>query len=190
MIIMPEELRTLLDELKVSNAETYYHSIHVKNLVCNMLRCMNSEGFTSYTDHEIDCICKGAILHDIGKLYIKNAILTKEARLTDEEMETMSDHPRLGFEAIEPYLNKDEYEIIKNICLFHHERPDGNGYEGITDIPLYVQIVSVCDAYDALTSDRVYRDGLDGGTAMSFIETGKCGLFSTEIVEFLKKTVR
>ena len=190
VIIMPEELRELMDELKISSAETYYHCIHVKNLVCNMIRLMNSEGFTSYTTHEINCICKGAILHDIGKLYIRNAILTKESRLTEEEMECMTDHPRLGFEAVERYLAKDEYEIIKNICLYHHERIDGEGYEGIEELPLYVEVVAICDAYDALVSDRVYRDALDPDTALSFIETGKCGAFNAETVAYLKKIAK
>ena len=55
-----------MNELKISNSETYYHSIHVKTFVYNMIKRMNTEGFTSYTGSEIDCICKGALLHDVG----------------------------------------------------------------------------------------------------------------------------
>ena len=98
MIVMQDKLQEIIDELKVTNAETFYHSIHVKSYVYKMLKCMNASGDTSYSQQEIEFICKGAILHDIGKLYVKNYILTKDSFLTDEEKER--------FEIIEKtYLN-------------------------------------------------------------------------------------
>ena len=187
MIIMQEKLQELMNELKISNSETYYHSIHVKTFVYNMIKRMNTEGFTSYTGSEIDCICKGARLHDVGKLYVGNYILTKDSFLTDEEKQRMIEHTRLGFEAVEEHLNADEYEIIKNICLYHHERCDGKGYNGKSDLPIYVQAVAVCDAYDALTMDRIYREAMSRDEAISVIENGGCGSFDEKFIEFLKK---
>lgn len=189
MIVMHEKLQEIMDELKATNAETFYHSIHVKAYVYKMIKLMNQDGFTSYDGEEIDSICKGTLLHDVGKLYVRNSILTKDSRLTEEEMECMAEHPRLGFEAIKPYITREEHEIIKNICLYHHERCDGKGYEGKTDLPVYVQIVAICDAYDALTADRIYREGLDSDKAVSMIEKGQCGMFDDAIVDYLKKII-
>lgn len=190
MIIMPERLQELMDELKIANAETYYHSIHVKTLACRMIKLMNEDGITSYTKEEIAHICKGAILHDVGKLYVKNVILTKDSRLTEDEMKCITEHTRLGFEAVESSLTESEHEIIKNICLYHHERVDGAGYEGMVELPLYVQIVSACDVFDALNSNRIYRDAIERDEAIRIIESGGCGTFDKVILKYLKIVTR
>ena len=129
-------------------------------------------------------------MHDIGKLYVKNVILTKMSSLNEEEKEAITHHTRLGFEAIEDELTEDEYEIIKNICLYHHERIDGSGYEKLGDLPLYLQIVSVCDVFDALNSDRIYRDKIPYNETIAMIEEGKCGYFSEDIINCLKRATR
>ena len=185
MIIMPERLQELMDELKITSSETYYHSIHVKSYVCKMIKLTNESKITEYTDKEIEAICKGALLHDIGKMYIKNAVLTKPSGLTNDERECIINHTRLSFEAVESSLTEFEYDIIKNICLYHHERCDGLGYNNIYDLPMYVQIVSLCDVFDALTTTRVYREAVDDDEAISMIEDGQCGTFSKEILKFL-----
>ena len=187
MIIMPERLQELMDELKESSHETYYHSIHVKTYVYKMIKNTNNEGLTDYSTDDIEAICKGALLHDIGKLYVRNYVLTKDTRLTDLEKETLTDHTRLGFEAVESSLTEFEYDFVRNICLYHHERCDGSGYEKKTDLPMYVNIVAICDVYDALTSNRVYRDALEREKALELIESGACGAFSEELIEHLKR---
>ena len=189
VITMPEKLQEIMDELKIANAETFYHSIHVKNHVYRMIRKMNQDGFTAYSCEEINSICKGALLHDVGKLYVRNFILTKNSRLTKEEKVSMAKHPSLGFEAVKTYLTEGEYEIIKNICLYHHERCDGKGYAGITELPVYVQVVSICDVYDALTTDRIYHTAISHDAAIELIERGECGKFNSEIIAYLKKTM-
>lgn len=185
MIIMPERLQELMDELKITSSETYYHSIHVKSFVYKMIKLTNKSETTDYTDKEIETICKGALLHDIGKIYIKNVVLTKPSGLTSDERECMINHTKLSFEAVEASLTEFEHDIIKNICLYHHERCDGSGYNGICDLPMYVQIVSLCDVFDALTTTRVYREALDADEAISMIEDGQCGPFPKEILRFL-----
>lgn len=187
MIVMTEKLQRLLDELKITNAETYYHSLHVKALVFKMIKFMNSEKITSYTPEEIDYICKGAILHDVGKLCVKNVVLTKDSSLTPAEKNDMSHHTATGFEMIRDELSEAEYDIIKNICLYHHERTDGKGYEGKNSLPIYVQIVSICDVFDALRTDRVYRKGLSYSETMCIIENGGSGHFDEKIIECLEK---
>ena len=190
MITMTKKLQGLMDELKNTNAETFYHSVHVKFLVNRMILLMNAVGITSYTPDELDYICKGALLHDIGKLYVKNSILTKMSSLNEEEKEAITKHTSLGFEAICNELTEDEYEFIKNICLYHHERIDGSGYQNMRDLPLYVQIVSICDVFDALNSDRIYRDKIPYNETIAMIEDGQSGYFSSDIIEFLKKVTK
>lgn len=187
MIVMTEKLQAILDELKITNAETYYHSLHVKSLVFKMIKFMNSEKITNYTPDEIDYICKGAILHDIGKLCVKNVVLTKDSSLTPEEKSAMENHTITGFEMIQSELNETEFDIIKNICLYHHERIDGKGYAGKNNLPVYVQIVSICDVFDALRTDRVYRKGLSYSETMQIIKDGASGYFDENMIKCLEK---
>lgn len=186
MMEMSDKLKELLDKLKTTNAETYYHSIRVKTLTIKMITLMNKSGYTDYSTQKICCICKGALLHDIGKLYVKNAILTKDSGLSEAEKKHMNLHTKLSYKAIEKELKEDEIKVIRNICLYHHERIDGSGYDGKTKLPKYVQAVAVCDVFDALTSDRIYRNKLSYNEALDIIQKGKSGYFSEEMIHFLK----
>lgn len=187
MIEMTENLQQILQELKISHAETYYHSLRVKALAVKMLKQMNIDLVTAYTPQEITWICKGALLHDVGKLCVKNAILTKDVSLTPEEKENMSQHTEAGFALIEKELDSEELEVVKNICLYHHERVDGSGYAGQRDLPIYVQVVAICDVFDALFTDRIYRRGLSYRDTMQMIKTGGCGFFDQDLIAYLEK---
>ena len=186
MIVMTTKLKEIMENLKIVNAETYYHSIHVKYLTVKMIKKMNSRSLTNFTPFEIDCICKGALLHDLGKLSVENVILTKPTALSEEEWVNVKKHPTHSYEMIKNELTEEEREIVRNICLFHHERVDGNGYAGMVDIPIYVQIVSVCDVFDALCSDRAYKEGMPFSKALEIIENGKAGAFDQQIIDCLK----
>ena len=190
MIIMTPKLQEMMETLKFTNAETYYHAIHVKYLTVKMIKKMKSLSLASFTPFEIDCICKGALLHDLGKMGVGNVILTKGSSLSEEEWENIKKHPLHGYNMIESELSEEEREIVRNICLYHHERIDGNGYTGMTDVPLYVQIVSVCDVFDALCSDRAYKEGMPFSKALELIEAGKAGCFNKLIVNCLKMVAR
>ena len=100
----------------------------------------------------------GGYLHDIGKIGIRDSILLKPGRLTDEERANIEDHPRIGLSILAPVdLRKEVLEFVES----HHERLDGSGYpRGLKEdeISMVVRIASVADMYDALTSDRPYRD--------------------------------
>lgn len=190
MIIMTPRLKRLMDELKKTNSETYYHLLHVKTLTLKVLKLTNERGLTNYTSAQVDAICKGALLHDIGKLYIKNAVLTKGTPLTEEEKDHMTEHTQLSYDTVSGELNDDEREIIKNICLYHHERIDASGYNKLSEIPLYIQIVSICDVFDALHSDRIYRQGLSYNKTLQIIESGESGKFSEEVIGYLKDVTK
>ena len=186
MIVMTQKLKELMENLKITSAETYYHSIHVKYLTIKMIKKMNYFNLTNYNPYEVDCICKGALLHDLGKLCLENVTLTKSTKLSDDEWEDIKKHPVQSYKMVENELENFEREIVKNICLYHHERIDGNGYNGIVDIPMYVQIVSVCDAFDALCSDRAYKEGMPFTKALDMIDAGKAGAFDKKVCDFLR----
>ena len=188
MIVMTTKLKEIMENLKIVNAETYYHSIHVKYLTVKMIKITNALSLTSFTPFELDCICKGALLHDLGKLSVDNVILTKRTALSVVEWENIKKHPAHSYEMIENELTEEEREIIKNICLYHHERVDGSGYTGMVDIPIYVQIVSVCDVFDALCSDRAYKEAMPFTKALEMIENGRAGAFDKQIIDCLKIT--
>ncbi len=107
---------------------------------------------------ECDNIYYVALLHDVGKIGIPEHIINKEGKLTKEEYETIKQHPELGAQILQSI---SEIPFISIGAHFHHERYDGKGYPlGLkgTDIPEYARIISVADAYDAMTSKRSYRE--------------------------------
>jgi len=120
----------------------------------------------------LDDISFGAAIHDIGKVGIPDAILLKAGPLTDEEVEVMRRHPGIGAEIVRPLRAAPGLtEIIRH----HHEHVDGGGYpDGLwgPEIPLAARIVAVCDAFDALTSDRSYRPGRSVEDALRILRAG------------------
>ena len=150
-----------------------------------MIERMNSSNAADFSGKDTDSICKGALFHDVGKLYTRNFVLTKQTGLSEEEKEHIKTHTRYGYEAIKSGLKDGEQETVKNILLYHHERVDGSGYEHMAELPLYVQIVSICDVFDALHSDRSYRAGLPKEVCMKIIREGKSGAFDENIIEYL-----
>lgn len=141
------------------------------------------------TQTHIDQIARAAALHDIGKIGIPDAILLKPGRLTPEEFEIMKTHTTIGCGILEAFKNTytDEfYQYCYDICRYHHERWDGNGYpdrlEG-EEIPISAQIVSIADVYDALVSDRVYKSAYSNSIAYDMILSGECGQFSPDVIE-------
>lgn len=125
----------------------------------------------------------GFLLHDIGKVGIPESILGKPGPLTDEEWQVMRTHPVLGAQIVEPmrFLG-GAIEIIR--C--HHERFDGKGYPSRlkgSDIPLAARIFAVVDSFDAMTSDRPYRQALSMDRAMDELNRGKDTQFDPEVVE-------
>ncbi len=185
MINMDKRLEKKIKDFKEYEPETYYHCLRVKKYVYRMLSSVLVRGHISLSNAECEIVCKGAMLHDIGKRDLDNRILTSLDKLTGEEKLHVQKHTELGCKELEGMLSEDEEEIIDNICRYHHEKIDGSGYLGMTEIPEYVQIVSICDVYDALTSDRVYREGYDSETAIEMIESGECGVFEDWLIEGL-----
>lgn len=143
-------------------------------------------------DHTIQIIASASALHDVGKIAIPDAILNKPGRLTPEEYEVMKAHSATGGQILERLHGMGNEEYLRyayNICRYHHERWDGRGYpEGLKgeQIPICAQVVGLADAYDALTTNRVYKDAYSCERAMNMILNGECGNFSPKILECFK----
>lgn len=130
--------------------------------------------------HELE-LC--AMLHDIGKIAVKDNILNKPGVLNDEEWDEMKKHPEIGYRIA---LSLPELNQVAKFILCHHERFDGNGYpRGIKgkEIPLMARIVSVADAFDAMTSDRPYRKAMPKEEAIKEILKNSGTQFDPGVVE-------
>ena len=124
-----------------------------------------------------------ALLHDIGKIGIPDEIINKRDNLTEEEFNQMKKHPEIGYEILKNITTMPNLEIG---VRWHHERLDGKGYpDGLSGdkIPEYARIISVADAYDAMTSNRSYRGYLPQHVARSELEKGSGTQFAPEIAE-------
>lgn len=140
-----------------------------------------------FTKEELSSFNYACLLHDIGKVNIPDSILMKPGKLSKEEFEIIKTHPSVGAEAIIKVKGLEEsIQIIKS----HHERWDGKGYpENLVGerIPLLARIVSIADAFDAMTSSRSYRDALPVVEAYNRIIESQGTQFDPDLVELFKK---
>ena len=147
------------------------------------------------TEDSIAKISEAAALHDIGKIAISDTILNKPGRLTTEEFEEMKKHTVKGYEILKTLnLAQDEEQLrySLDISRHHHERWDGNGYPDRLkggEIPIWSQVVSVVDVYDALVSPRIYKKAYSHKEAIQMILNGECGSFNPEILECLRESM-
>ena len=124
-----------------------------------------------------------ALLHDIGKIGIPDAILKKEGKLTDEERALMNKHPEYSWSILRLFAGLDKASLY---ALHHHESFDGSGYPGALkggEIPIGSRIVSVIDAYDAMISNRCYRKGLTHEEAVRRLTAGGGAQFDPVVVQ-------
>ncbi|MGZ3357579.1 MAG: HD-GYP domain-containing protein, partial [Isosphaeraceae bacterium] len=129
------------------------------------------------------------ILHDIGKIGVPDSILGKPGKLTTDEMDQMRRHPELGARI----LASDELDDVRGWILAHHERPDGSGYpKGLTsdEIPLEAAILAVGDAYEAMTSNRVYRHSIGEKAARSELRRCAGTQFDERVVDALLRALK
>lgn len=149
-----EIIECITSALDAKDAYTAGHSQRVSDMALRLC------GLMGLPEEEINKIHIAAHLHDIGKIGVPDAVLNKEAKLTDEEWKIMKSHSRIGADI----LSKSEKlsELI-DVVLHHHERFDGKGYpDGLKaeEIPVGARIIAICDSIDAMTSNRRYRKAL------------------------------
>ena len=142
------------------------------------------------TDDYAQMVSAAAKLHDIGKIAVPDYVLQKPGKLTDEEYEIMKKHPAEGARIIKETLGKlenDEYvHIAYNMAYYHHEKFAGGGYpcnlKG-TKIPLSARIMAICDVYDALRSNRHYKEGFSMEKSVSIIRESRGSHFDPDITD-------
>lgn len=141
-----------------------------------------------YSPEKIKTLAIGAMLHDIGKTCISNSILDKPEKLTEMEFLIVRKHTVFGAEKIKQIENSNDYLPI---ILYHHERWDGNGYEGLSadEIPELASIVTIADAFDAMTNTRPYQKPKSITGALKELNDHKGTQFSPDLVEVFEACI-
>ena len=170
-------LEALVMALDAREHETSAHSQRVREYTLTLARNFG------LNHEELVQLGRGALLHDVGKIGVKDSILLKPGKLTDAEWVEMRKHPQIGYEILR---NIAFLSAAAEIVLCHQERWDGNGYpNGLagTDIPLGARIFAVVDTLDAMTSDRPYRKALSFDVALREIRTGAGTQFDPQVAK-------
>jgi two-component system cell cycle response regulator len=173
----------LVNALARSDGDTYRHSVEVSATAAALGQQLGLER-AQLVEVEL-----AALLHDVGKLRLPRELLAKPGKLSAEERRLVRFHPEWGAEMVARIPGLGAVALIVRL---HHERPDGLGYpRGLTSerIPLGARIVSVCDAYGAMTSRRPYRARLHADAALAELARHAGTQFDRDVVEALTKFV-
>jgi len=164
--------------MDLRDKETEGHTLRVTDMTMKLCRAMNISGA------EQTQIYRGALLHDIGKLGVPDAILQKPGKLTDDEWEIMRKHPEFAYDML---VSTAYLKPALDIPYCHHEKWDGTGYPRKLkgeEIPLAARIFAVADVWDAITSDRPYRKSMKREEALEYITIQSGKHFDPKVVEF------
>jgi len=179
-----ETIQALASAIETKDPSTKGHSERVARLAVAMAEEMRLD------PDLINALHYAALLHDIGKIGIPEPILNKPSKLSEEEYDKIKTHSELGANIVE----KVDFLYLASLFIrYHHERLDGSGYpEGLKgkEIPLGAQIIAVADVFDALTTDRPYRNTLTVEEALKEIERDSGTKLKAEVVEALRKVVK
>src|SRR5690554_3776929 len=171
-------------EIKAHDDYTFSHSVNI----CIISTIMGKFLGLPYT--RLKKLAVGALLHDLGKIYIEKKILSKDSNLTPEETRRVHQHPRLGFDRLRIY--PDLSLLSAHVAYQHHEREDGSGYpRGLNgdQIHLYAKIVMVADSYDAMTSGRSYRRTLWSHEALAELTADAPEKYEPKMIKLLAQSV-
>jgi putative nucleotidyltransferase with HDIG domain len=173
-----------LARLKDKDDYTYMHSVAVCALMVSLSRQLGLD------EEQTRLAGLAGLLHDVGKMMIPLGILNKPGKLTDPEFNTVRDHPSQGHKML--LEGKGISEIALDVCLHHHEKMDGSGYpEKLTceQISLYAKMGAVCDVYDAITSNRPYKNGWEPAESLRKMAEWSSGHFDTRIFQAFVKSI-
>jgi putative nucleotidyltransferase with HDIG domain len=174
-------VKTFIIAIEAKDAYTFGHSERVSKYAVELARHLPQFG----SDRRLQSLRLSGLLHDIGKINIPESVLSKLSPLTDEEYELIKTHPVVGARMVEkiPGLSS-----LKAGVLYHHERWDGKGYPtGIKNeqIPIEARILAVADAFDAMTSDRAYRNAMTVNQAFDQLKQGRGTQFDPNLIDLL-----
>lgn len=182
-IMSNKQLMVNMMDLKLFDDYTFYHCVNVGvlSIVMGMALGLNKD--------QLQKLGLAGLLHDIGKVFIPKEILNKPGKLTDQEYEEMKSHTSKGFRYLKEKFNIPTSSYVG--VLQHHERYDGKGYPNSISgekISLFGRIIAVADVYDALTSNRPYREALIPSEAVEFIMASSKAVFDPVVVNtFIQK---
>ncbi len=183
-------LQTLVALANASDARDRYTAGHSERVTEYALMIARQMKYSQDANAPWDRLTVGAQLHDIGKIGVPDAVLTKPGKLTDEEFALMKAHTTIGFDILSSLkMLTDELVITRS----HHERYDGKGYPDRKkgdELPIFAWIVSAADAIDAMTSDRPYRKGMSLEVAMDQIRQGSGTHFHPDVAEAVLDAAR
>lgn len=178
------------------NGESGFHNFHVLVLTKLILKQYKKQVDCDLYDEDIEAIAIASSLHDIGKSQIPKSILDFPGKLSPLEYDIVKKHAEFGEKMINDSdcgeVSEKIREYAAEIARSHHERYDGTGYpDGLKgdDIPLSAQVVALADSYDALTSNRSYKEAFSQDVAVQMISSGMCGVFNEVLVDCLLKVV-
>jgi HD-GYP domain-containing protein (c-di-GMP phosphodiesterase class II) len=175
--LFKSSIRALVNTVEAKDKYTRGHTERVTEYSLMIARKLN------LAQTEIQRIELSALLHDVGKIGIPDKILLKPGKLTEEEYEVVKEHPDRGVSIMQPI--KQLHTVLDGI-KYHHERMDGKGYpEGLkgNEIPLVAKIITIGDAYDAMTTDRPYRKALSQEEAIRRLKKDSPAQFDPELVD-------
>jgi putative nucleotidyltransferase with HDIG domain len=179
-----KEMLMILSDAYLYDEYLYQHSFQVT------LYSVATAKEMGYSKEDQRLIGIGAMLHDIGKIVIPTEILNKPGKLREEEFEEMKQHTRYGFDILR---NLHTVSLLVAHCAFqHHERMDGSGYpRGIQGMDLhpFARIIGVADVFDAVTSNRIYREKLLPSEGLKIIEAGSGKGFDERVVNAFKRII-
>ncbi|MGL5635119.1 MAG: HD-GYP domain-containing protein [Sarcina sp.] len=183
-ILVSKDVSSGLENMQNMDTYTYQHCVNVATF-----SVVIGIGLSLPKQKLIE-LCIGGLLHDIGKVFIGDSIIQKPGKLTDEEFKIIQTHPQLG------------YDYIKNMSLLttgskmvvlqHHEKVDGTGYPNSLvnkDINFLAKIVAIADVYDALTSNRPYKDAMPPNDAFEFILSKADTMFDFQLTKVFSRII-
>lgn len=173
-----------LARLKNKDEYTYMHSVAVCALMVSLARTLG------FDDHQTRQAGLAGLLHDVGKMMIPPEILDKPGKLTEAEFDTMKGHPVEGHRML--LEGEGIGEVALDVCLHHHEKVDGSGYpHGLAggEISLYARMGAVCDVYDAITSNRPYKNGWEPAESIRKMAEWSKGHFDQRIFEAFVRSI-
>lgn len=179
-----DDVLTVLSDVFLYDSYIFSHSLNVTVYSLGLALELK------FSEKKLMELGLGAILHDVGKMLTPNEILNKPGRLTNEEFEIIKKHTTDGYKMLKDLPN---IPLLTAHCAFqHHERLNGTGYpQGLAGdkIHPYAQIIGICDVFDAVTSNRVYRRAMLPHEGLELLYTGVGTQFDTELVKSFSKTI-
>ncbi|MBR6028597.1 MAG: HD domain-containing protein [Clostridia bacterium] len=178
-----ETIMAIANAVDAKDERTSQHSLRVAEYSVLIARELG------WSRKECENLRKAAQMHDIGKIGIPDLVLNKPARLTDDEYKVMKSHVTRGADILKDFTLIDH---AADGARFHHERYDGRGYpDGLKgeEIPIYGRVIGVADAFDAMTSNRVYRNQMDTDYVMEELHKGRGTQFDPDVLDAFMRLI-